>query len=242
MFIAFILQYIKMLNINYKFYFKLIIVLIFLLFTSCNSIQICIETKRKIKTSDRYSNQIPLTVKELKELVAKDTIHYKVVIFYSPCCAPCIEYMKTDYKNALQSVDNSVKFYFILNDCGGLKYNEAFLLSSGINIDKMYYIRDTSSDFYFKTSTNRQANIINYVFNPSKKINSKLGVPITCIVSKDNKLKLRQSIKIVEKDTIIVTKPYSLSNVKSFNFDKIDFNKVEKSIILNSSTCTNKCH
>jgi len=205
---------------------------------SCNSIKICIETERKVKTSDKYVNQIALTVEELKELILRDTVHYKVIIFYTPCCGPCIEYMKTDYKEAFQLCDTTVKFFFVLDDCGGLKYNEEFLVTSGINPDKMYYIKDTSKNFYFKTAENRKANILNYIFSPQSEINGRLGVPTTCIVSKDNRLKLRQSQQIIGNDTILKVNTFNLSNLKDYNFDLIDFDEIETKLIINDSVCT----
>lgn len=207
---------------------------------SCNSVQICIETKRKIRISDVYVNQIPLTVKELKELITQDTTHYKVVVFYSPCCGPCIEYMKTDYKKAYHSCDTTVKFFFVLNDCGGLKYNEDFLSSSGVNPEKMYYIRDTSKSFYYKTSENRMINIVNYIFDPQPQINRNLGVPTTCIVSKDNRLRLIQTVKINENDTTVLYSPYNLSLLNDYDFSKIDFDKIETVVIKNDSVCSSK--
>lgn len=216
---------------------KSIIIILTILCFSCNTIKICIETDRKIKTSDKYVNQVALTVDELKELILGDTTHYKVVIFYTPCCGPCIEYMKTDYKEAFQSCDSTVKFFFILDDCGGLKYNEEFLQTSGITPDKMYYIKDTSKDFYYKTAENRKANILNYIFPLQSEINGRVGVPTTCIVSKDNRLKLRQSQQIIGNDTIITVNTFNLSNLKDYNFDRIDFDKIETKIITNDSIC-----
>ena len=73
-------------------------------------------------------DQIPLSVLELKNMIYRDTLHYKVVIFYSPCCEPCMLHFRETYIPFLKTVDTSaVRVYFILEDCGGASLNENLL-------------------------------------------------------------------------------------------------------------------
>lgn len=220
---------------------KLIFLIIFL--QSCGLVHICSEENNKsLKSALKYPDNIPITVNDLKEFLINDSIHYKVVIFYSPCCAPCNKEMKTIYRNATESCDSSVKFYFILEDCGGVKYNASFLTQSGIFNQKMYYLRDSTLHFK-KGNDARFTNIVNSIFSPNYQITETNGVPKNFIVSKDNRLK---RVRYVYNGRMLPdsmnTMAMRLSLLDGFEFKKIDFDIVDDVLMPADSSCeTNKC-
>lgn len=157
------------------------ILLLFLLFDSC-LIQICKETKNGKKITLKDTNQIPINVENLKNLLIEDTLHYKVVIIYSPCCGASRSHMHTTYKRMFLNTDSTVRFYFIVDNYVGIEYNESFLKESGIKPNIMYYLNDTFN-------LNKENNIVNYIFPSDNKVTGEFGVPISLIISKNNKLK-----------------------------------------------------
>jgi hypothetical protein len=206
-------------------------------------VQICSEENNKsLKKALEYPDNIPISVNDLKDFLFNDTIHYKVVVFYSPCCAPCNKEMKTIYRKAIESCDSSVRFYLILEDCGGVKYNASFLTQSGILNQKMYYLRD-SSVLFKKANDDRFTNIVNYIFSPDHEIIETNGVPKNFIVSKDNRLKISRYVYNSQiKDTFLNTTAMRLSLLDGFDFNKIDFDIVDNVLIQTEPICEiDKC-
>ncbi len=169
-------------------------------------------------------------------MILRDTVHYKAVIFYSLFCGPCHEEMKTTYRNALNSCDSSVKFYLVLDDCGGVRYNESFLNKKGIFDQEMYYIRD--STMHFKPwNDDRFTNMVNYIFIPKQEIIEDNGIPKNFIVSKDSRLKtvrINQSSQMGVSQNI---KAMDLYLLEGYDFSKIDFDVVEDVWIGTKPSC-----
>ncbi|MEA5099072.1 hypothetical protein SDC9_37567 [bioreactor metagenome] len=172
-------------NMNKSRLFSIIGISLFL-FNSC---QICIETPRTIRKSASYQNNIPLTAKELKSILTEDTTHYKFVVIYSPCCGPCYQHFRLTYPKVMSQYDTSqVVWYFILDDTGGIKYNEKFLKNLNIRT-KMYYFREETPEFSNKNE-NKWNNLANYLFPDSiNKIDDIYGIPFNFIVNKEGKVK-----------------------------------------------------
>ncbi len=173
-------------NVYNKSSLFLIIGISLFIFNGC---QICIETNRTIRKATSYKNQTPLSAKELKSILTEDTTHYKFVVFYSPCCNPCYKHFRLTYPNIMNQYDTSqVVWYFILEDTGGMKYNEKFLKNLNVHA-KMYYFRDDTPEFSAKNE-NQWNNLANYIFTDSNnKIDDLYGVPVNFIINKEGKVK-----------------------------------------------------
>ncbi len=81
-----------------------------------------------------------------------------------------------------------VRWYFIMDNTGGIKYADEDLKRTGFDMFPKYYMYDTTaiySDIEYKLP-----NTANYIFdNDNLKINDKSKLPTNFIVSKDNRLK-----------------------------------------------------
>ncbi len=206
-------------------------IILSLVFQSCNLIWICNNTTYRKKTAHKYENQIPIKVEELKTMLYKDTTHYKVVIIYSPCCGACGSHMRTTYRNMLLHSDTTIKFYFIVDDCGGIKYNEIFLQVCGIYPNKMYYFNDTFQ-------INKGNNIVNYLFPSDDKVTGELGVPMSLIISKNNKLKKAMISIDYGEEKRQYLKAMPLYYLPSYDFDKIDFDIIDIEPEINWDICS----
>ncbi|MCK9320711.1 MAG: hypothetical protein M0P32_01775 [Bacteroidales bacterium] len=206
--------------------FSLIVISLFI-FSSC---QICIETPRTIRKAASYQNHIPLTAKELKSMLTEDTTHYKFVVLYNPCCSPCIQYFRLTYPSIMDHYDTSqVVWYFILEETGGIKYNEKFLKDLNIHT-KMYYLKDNTPEFCSKNENNWN-NLANYIFTDSNnKIDDIFGIPINFIVNKEGKVK-----KVIYNypNGVKRTSTIELYDIMNKSVMDIDFNNITDTINLN---------
>lgn len=162
-----------------------------LLFSGCGLVQVCIEKPSDIANAHKYTDQRPLTVDGLKHLMVDDTTHYKVVVFYNHCCGPCQEQMKLVF-NQLYNTDTAhVRWYFVLEDCSSLKYNNTkYLKRYGIETPYMYYLRDDDTRFCTGVD-DRFLNIAQYVFGSQFELEDVIdGVPCMFVVNPQGKLKL----------------------------------------------------
>jgi len=204
----------------------LIIGISLFLFSSC---QICIETPRTIRKAASYQNHIPLSAKELKSILTEDTTHYKFVVFYSPCCGPCIQHFRLTYPNVMNQYDTSqVVWYFILEDTGGIKHNEKFLRNLNVRT-KMYYFRDDTPEFSYKNENNWN-NLANYLFNyTNHKIDDIFGIPVNFIVNKEGKVK-----NVIHKypNGIKRISTLSLYDIMNKSVMDIDFNNITDTVDL----------
>jgi hypothetical protein len=218
---------------------KIITIISVFLFQSCGAIWICKETKYNFKNSDKYNNLTNITIDELKQLIVSDTSHYKVLILYSPCCGPCTAHMEKTYKEVYNN-NSSVKFYFVNESCGGLNHVEEFINYYGYK-ETLYYIKDSSKNYKWN-NIERYNNIINYLFeeNTSKKITGTYGIPISCVISKDNKLKKMLCHYSNESDTIYRYIPLPLHSIGSQKIKEIDYVKIDSINILKYEYCTPK--
>ena len=207
------------------------------MFHSCGIVQICPgENSRSLKNALKYPNNIPISVAELKDMILSDTVHYKAVIFYSPCCDPCNTEFKTTYRNALESCDSSVRFYLVLDHCGGVRLNESYLNKKGIFNQEMYYIRD--STMHFKPwNEDRFTNMVNYIFSLKQEIIEDNGIPKNFIVSKYNRLKIIRFHQNSQMGVSQNIKAMDLYLLEGYDFSKIDFDIVEDVWIGTEPSC-----
>ncbi len=189
-------------------FLKILLITTLCLLSGCdNIVRICIETPKRIEEASQYTDQIPITAEELKQLIVKDTSHYKIIVLYSVCCGHCLDMFNRTYSHMWQNSDTSqIKWYFIQDDCGGVKWNAEFLTKFGINTD-MYYMKDTLPEF--KTYTeNRINNLINYIIPSSEStVDNMFGIPTNIIINKKGVAKIK---KIKYKNNILRTSTYSL--------------------------------
>lgn len=172
---------------------RIIIVCIFfivVLFGGCGLVKVCVEKPSDIANAHKYTDQRPLTAESLKHLLQDDTAHYKVVVIYSHCCGPCQEQMRNTFSKLWNADTARVRWYFVLNDCSSLKYdNTKYLKHYGIETPYMYYLRD--DDPHFCTAADdRMLNIAQYVFDRQPELEDVVnGIPCIFIVSQQGKLK-----------------------------------------------------
>ena len=160
------------------------------LFGGCGLIRVCIEKPSDIANAYKYTDQHPLTAERLKHLLLDDTVHYKVVIFYSHCCGPCREQMSQTYSKLWDADTARVRWYFVLDDCSSLKYNNTrFLRGYGIVTQYMYYLRDDDPRFC-TTADDRFLNIARYIFADQPELEDVInGIPNAFVVNPQGRLK-----------------------------------------------------
>ena len=165
--------------------------LILLLFNSCGLIRICIERPKDIANAYKYTDQIPLSAESMKQLIAEDTAHYKVFVFFSHCCGPCIEQMRLTYSKLWNADTANVRWYFVLDNTCCLKYdNTRFLQYFGINTPYMYYLHDDDPRFNI-LSDDGFLNLAQYVFSKQPELEDVInGIPNLFIVNPQGRLKL----------------------------------------------------
>lgn len=221
-----------------KFLKRLPIIILCLLSGCDNIVRICIETPKRIEEATMYTDQIPITAEKLRQLVEKDTSHYKIIVLYSVCCGPCMDMFKHTYSHMWKNSDTSqIKWYFIQDDCSGVKWNTEFLTNFGINTT-MYYLRDTLPEF--KTYTeHRINNLINYIIPFSEhKVDNMFGVPTDIVINKKGVAKIE---KVIYKNNTSRTSTYSLPYYEKHDdipptlhfLQKLDFTKTDTTYIRN---------
>ncbi len=207
-----------------KIFTQLLVVFVVLCcFTSCITI-IKPESEKTIKIAQSKPDYTGLTVDKLKEMLLSDTTHYKFVIFWGPGCGPCIQHMYYTYQNVYNRVgDKDVKWYFVLDDTGGIKHSDKDFKRTVWSRFPKYNMYDTTA--VYSDYENKLTNTANYIFNNDDfKINDRLGTPTNFIVSKDNKLKKTYRVYSNGEKRIRPTDLYEIQGKKLY---EIDFNKLD---------------
>ena len=177
---------------------KVLLVCIAILSAGCT---VNVETARKIKLSSKYTDQIPITVEELKAMLYEDTAHYQAVVIYSVGCPACEGAFRRFIVPVFKKTDSTlVKWYFIQDQCGALRENPKYLKIMGLGEPRMYYIRDDTPDFsvrfsrYFSKEIQDVNNRISNFLFPGNGIDGNHGYPMCFIVNKQNNVKLQMEI------------------------------------------------
>lgn len=188
-----------------------------------------------------------LTAKKLKDMIVSDTSHYKIVVFWSPCCGPCLRHLKETYAPAYIKNRDDVKFYFITENSGGIKYSRTTLNSFGINNDKVLCFIDDDPRFYYQDKNpNIQFfnNLANYIFTNGPKVSGLFGTPTEFIVSKDNRVLKSLVTTPTSGSAIVTTQLYEIDfdKIQEINFDSIyhldlDFDLFEFDSVCNDDFC-----
>jgi len=195
---------------------KNISIMILTLFLSCSNTDM---KREEIK-------QEIVSVNQLAQLIQEDTLHYKVLIFYGAACSCCHDHFNHFYKKAFDNATNNVKFYFISDTDKEFYSNILIFNDYNINVDKIYCIKDTSF-LYSLTNEKRIANIINNIFSSNIYMET-VGLPTSVIINKNNIVKLQ---KCNFTDDTIRFRPLPIHDCKDFNLSKIDFTKIEDTVI-----------
>ena len=84
------------------------------LFSGCMTVKMSKPTEKNYRKVLAMENLTPVTVEQLRQLVAADTTHYKVVVLTSSCCGPCELAMRDVYPRKMAERDSSqVRWYFV---------------------------------------------------------------------------------------------------------------------------------
>ncbi len=161
---------------------------------SCKNVRVltvCFPSPRKFENAiKKHPELTPLTVAELKDLLQSNTSHYKVVNIYSPCCSPYIQHLQTTFRQYTRTVDTTdVRFYYISEDCSGLKYVKEDMNLWGYYLPEYYYLRDSSAAFAEEGNSNRLNNIAHYLFSDQPETDNLLDLPVNFIVDKQGRVK-----------------------------------------------------
>ena len=202
--------------------------------TACsNLIRVCVENPKRIEEAKNYTDQIPITIEELKTMIQSDTSHYKIVVIYSICCNPCMDAFKHTYSHLWKNSDTSqIRWYLLQEDCGGVKWNAKTMQQFGI-YDKMYYIRDDNEQFAHDNEY-KMNNLANLITSNNPNFDDIFGEPTSLVIDKKNNVKIRKikykgnkfrtaSIDLrsyLYSDTI--PKIQTLQILKNINFSTID--------------------
>ena len=111
-----------------------------LLLTGC---MVSKPTEKNYRKVLAMENLTPVTVEQLRQLVASDTAHYKVVVLTSSCCGPCELAMHDVYPRKMAECDSSqVRWYFVEVEYSTAQYMDEVFRRHGITSPR-YWINDT---------------------------------------------------------------------------------------------------
>lgn len=192
------------------------------------AIQSCIRVQVAFpnRWNERYAQQQDfiecLNADQLKEMIVSDTTHYKVVMIYSTGCGACSQHLQRTYAPAYAQHREDVKFYFVSESTGGIKYCREELERYGLYDGMVLCFLDDAPDFnqqnqgkdYNLESLN---NITNHIFSNGPKVTGNIGLPCEFIVSKDNRV-LKQ----------LTTTPTSGSAIRTAQLWQIDFDHIQE--------------
>lgn len=210
-----------------------VVIIIVVMTTNCfhsrySLIRNCTPNERMIKKSSKYTDHIPLTATDFRNMIKNDTSHYKIVVIYSQCCGPCKEQMRDIYIPMYKALDTSeCRMYFVLENCGSLPWNADYM--ENYNIKDFYYLRDDAPMFK-EDNEHRLTNIVNYATQPKMAFIDCNYVPLTLIINKEGKIK--ESAQIYNDMTILTT--YSLWKmvaIDSLSVQDLDYDKIDTVII-----------
>ena len=97
-----------------------VIVMGAMLFSGCMVEKPTVKNYRRVSAMPELT---PVTVEQLRQLIATDTTHYKVVVLTSPCCGYCVQSMRDVYPRKMAECDSSlVRWYFVVESYSSAQY------------------------------------------------------------------------------------------------------------------------
>ncbi len=208
-----------------------------MMFVSC--VEICIPNKRNIRYAIKHNDIECLDANALKTLITSDTTKYKIVIFYSTCCGPCVRHFEETYHTAYAKHNDSINFYFIHNNTGGIQLSREHLERYGMYDGKVLCFLDLENADFHYDNIQYLNNISNHVFKSGPKINGNFGTPCEFIVNKDNKV-LKQHTTTPTSGSAITTMALwqiEIDKINEIDFDSIYQNDLDFDLFDNLQIC-----
>ena len=201
-----------------------------MLLSGC-SIQMQQPTVKNYKRVLAMDNLRPITVEQLRQIIASDTTHYKVVVITNACCGYCSLAMRDTYPTKMAECDSSmVRWIFIENDYSSAQYIDAVFAQYHIDGPR-YWINDTlpqyrtlmaksmfeivkntfkywGQDFSamgYDIADNRMGNIVNAIAPQQEPLFTIDGVPTTLLLDPQNRMKCTRHIDADGTATLMPT-------------------------------------
>ena len=135
------------------------------LFSGCMTVKMQKPTEKNYRKVLAMENLTPVTVEQLRQLIAADTTHYKVVVLTSSCCGPCELAMRDVYPRKMAECDsNQVRWYFVETDYSSAQYMDEVFRRHGITSPR-YWINDTLPQYRPLMMKNMWTVVWNFIFH-----------------------------------------------------------------------------
>ena len=132
------------------------------LFAGCMMEKPTVKNYRRVVKMD---NLTPVTVEQLRQMIAADTTHYKVVVLTSSCCGPCLLAMRDVYPKKMAECDSSqVRWYFVEESYSTAQYMDKVFKTYHIE-EPRYWINDTLPQYRQLMMKNMWQVVWNVIFH-----------------------------------------------------------------------------
>ena len=136
-----------------------------LLFSGCMMEKPTVKNYRRVSAMPELT---PVTVEQLRQLIAADTTHYKVVVLTSPCCGYCVLSMRDVYPRKMAECDSSlVRWYFVVESYSSAQYADELYRTYHIDSPR-YWIDDTLPQYRPLMVKNMWTMVWNMIWNYGK--------------------------------------------------------------------------
>lgn len=176
-----------------------------------------VKNYRKVLAMEHLT---PVTVEQLRQLIAADTTHYKVVVLTSSCCGPCELAMRDVYPKKMAECDSGqVRWYFVETDYSSAQYMDEVFQTYHIDSPR-YWINDTLPQYRplmlknmwtvvwnlifhydesfeelgFVEADNRMNNIVNGIAPQRQPVTGPNGTPTTVMLDPQGHMKCTYTI------------------------------------------------
>ena len=227
-----------------------------LLFSGCMVEKPTVKNYRRVSTMPELT---PVTVEQLRQLIAADTTHYKVVVLTSPCCGYCVLSMRDVYPRKMAECDTSlVRWYFVVESYSTAQYADELYRTYHIDSPR-YWIDDTLPQYRplmvnnmwtvvwnllwhygqsfeevgWEMADNRLNNIVNAIAPQPQTISDVFGVPTTLLLDPRGRMKCTCTIG---EDGTATFGPTDIRDI-TVPVTELDYSKVD-TISFPSKVCT----
>ena len=136
-----------------------------MMLTSCMMEKPTVKNYRRVSAMPELT---PVTVEQLRQLIAADTTHYKVVVLTSPCCGYCVLSMRDVYPQKMAECDTSlVRWYFVVESYSTAQYADELYRTYHIDLPR-YWIDDTLPQYRPLMVKNMWTVVWNLIWNYGK--------------------------------------------------------------------------
>lgn len=137
------------------------------MFSGC-TIMMQKPTVKNYRKVSAMSNLTPVTVEQLRQMIATDTTHYKVVVLTSSCCGPCELAMRDVYPRKMNECDTSqMRWIFVETDYSSAQYMDKLFMTYHIDLPR-YWIDDTLPQYRPLMVKNMWTVVWNLIWNYGK--------------------------------------------------------------------------